>query len=365
VQCVATAKLLQQAGAAFWDLGMALDYKLRMGAKCVLRAEFLAEVAVQRERPAIRLPQRRIDCKQFARTPAVAAGRLARAPLRESAEARGGAEEGAAHTGASWGTDARIQFAQNRAAWEKERRATAVVEEDLSSVSSVSSRSLPSSRVGRLRGSKACGKGSFAPARGRSDDQKLGSLIGGRRVLARDAERRRCETGSPGSLPDASAEADMSWVRRCVALLEKCRMALRVCLLRERGVLVGRYRDADSRLPVLRQLSSAGTPRREASPLPLASACIPDGAAGKEFDEDLSSSVWGDLPAERDGDGDSREHVRLRFERGLELVRRAASRPAEGVKLSLAMAAMRATRERARAALHEGAEGRGARGGDG
>jgi len=49
VQMVAAAKFLQRAGFKFWDLGMALEYKLALGAKEWPRQVFLEELAAVRD----------------------------------------------------------------------------------------------------------------------------------------------------------------------------------------------------------------------------------------------------------------------------------------------------------------------------
>ena len=49
LQCVATARVLEGLGYAFWDLGMVLPYKLRLGARTVARLKFLRSLAVARD----------------------------------------------------------------------------------------------------------------------------------------------------------------------------------------------------------------------------------------------------------------------------------------------------------------------------
>ena len=49
LQCVATARVLEGLGYAFWDLGMVLPYKLRLGARTVARLKFLRSLAAARD----------------------------------------------------------------------------------------------------------------------------------------------------------------------------------------------------------------------------------------------------------------------------------------------------------------------------
>mmetsp|Transcript_35488 Transcript_35488/g.111008 ORF Transcript_35488/g.111008 Transcript_35488/m.111008 type:complete len:385 (-) Transcript_35488:81-1235(-) len=55
VQCIGTAKLLQQAGAAFWDLGMTLKYKVKHAASAAAAAA-AADCAAAGPRRALRPP---------------------------------------------------------------------------------------------------------------------------------------------------------------------------------------------------------------------------------------------------------------------------------------------------------------------
>lgn len=48
VQLVALGKLLTDVGFQYWDLGMALEYKTRLGAKLIRRAEFVSKVRLSR-----------------------------------------------------------------------------------------------------------------------------------------------------------------------------------------------------------------------------------------------------------------------------------------------------------------------------
>jgi Leu/Phe-tRNA-protein transferase len=50
VQLAAAARYLEAIGAALWDLGMPLDYKLSLGAEVVARAEFIARFREARGR---------------------------------------------------------------------------------------------------------------------------------------------------------------------------------------------------------------------------------------------------------------------------------------------------------------------------
>uniref|UniRef100_A0A7S0HZ36 CUE domain-containing protein n=1 Tax=Hanusia phi TaxID=3032 RepID=A0A7S0HZ36_9CRYP len=65
VQCIGTAKLLQRAGVAFWDLGMTLKYKLDLGAHCVPRQAFLGEIWKTRNKRPIELPCEPVNVKQL------------------------------------------------------------------------------------------------------------------------------------------------------------------------------------------------------------------------------------------------------------------------------------------------------------
>lgn len=48
VQLVALGKLLTHAGFEYWDLGMALEYKTRLGAELIRRADFVSKVKLSR-----------------------------------------------------------------------------------------------------------------------------------------------------------------------------------------------------------------------------------------------------------------------------------------------------------------------------
>ncbi|KAJ8904877.1 hypothetical protein NDN08_001391 [Rhodosorus marinus] len=48
IQCVATARFLEEAGFKFWDLGMALPYKISLGASTWTREKFLSELSSAR-----------------------------------------------------------------------------------------------------------------------------------------------------------------------------------------------------------------------------------------------------------------------------------------------------------------------------
>ncbi len=51
VQLAATGRWLDAAGVALWDLGMAMDYKLRLGAGTIDRSDFIARYRELRSRP--------------------------------------------------------------------------------------------------------------------------------------------------------------------------------------------------------------------------------------------------------------------------------------------------------------------------
>merc|ERR1711957_767062 len=48
VQLAALGKLLTRVGFEYWDLGMAMEYKTRLGAELVNRAEFVSKLQVSR-----------------------------------------------------------------------------------------------------------------------------------------------------------------------------------------------------------------------------------------------------------------------------------------------------------------------------
>jgi Leu/Phe-tRNA-protein transferase len=67
VQLVAAALLLRLAGAEAWDLGMALPYKVALGAVRVSRPRFLRDLARMRARPPLALPRGRVNVQRLIR----------------------------------------------------------------------------------------------------------------------------------------------------------------------------------------------------------------------------------------------------------------------------------------------------------
>ena len=51
VQCLSLALMLHERGFDFWDLGMSMDYKMKMGARNITRADFLRMLRASRDLP--------------------------------------------------------------------------------------------------------------------------------------------------------------------------------------------------------------------------------------------------------------------------------------------------------------------------
>eukprot|EP00656_Telonema_subtile_P046123 TRINITY_DN52475_c0_g1_i1.p1 TRINITY_DN52475_c0_g1~~TRINITY_DN52475_c0_g1_i1.p1 ORF type:complete len:222 (-),score=50.90 TRINITY_DN52475_c0_g1_i1:173-838(-) len=55
IQMLATAKILEASGFGFWDMGMPIDYKSRMGAKTIVREDFLQWFAEEKTNAHVQL----------------------------------------------------------------------------------------------------------------------------------------------------------------------------------------------------------------------------------------------------------------------------------------------------------------------
>ena len=65
VQCLGLALLLHQRGFDFWDLGMGMEYKLKMGAREIDRSDFLRKLRASRDLPCNDLSLPGVDASQM------------------------------------------------------------------------------------------------------------------------------------------------------------------------------------------------------------------------------------------------------------------------------------------------------------